>query len=175
MARSERAGAGDVGKLADSGPAGAGHPIGALHCDALTATDISGALALSDAAGWNQTAEDWTLFIRRGHAMTYRDAAGVVIATAAALPYGGGQGWISMVLVDKAFRHRGLASALLDACVARLQAEGQVPVLDATPDGAAVYRQLGFEASFEIERWQRRATDAQRSAMELRAERHANE
>jgi hypothetical protein len=65
-----------------------------------------------------------------------------------------------MVLVDAAWRHRGLASRLLDECVAHLRAEGIVPVLDATPAGAAVYRRLGFVPGFEIDRWERPALAA---------------
>jgi ribosomal protein S18 acetylase RimI-like enzyme len=125
-----------------------------LRVDPLTLDDVSGGLALSDAAGWNQTADDWALFIGEGRAIGFRDGTGRLVATAAALPYGDDTGWISMVLVAEAWRHRGLASALLRECVAHLQALGVTPVLDATPAGAAVYRGLGFAAGFAFERWQ---------------------
>jgi ribosomal protein S18 acetylase RimI-like enzyme len=125
-----------------------------LRLDALALDDVPGGLALSDAAGWNQTADDWALFIAEGRAIGFRDATGRLVATAAALPYGDGTGWVSMVLVAEAWRHRGLASALLRECVAHLQALGVTPVLDATPAGAAVYRSLGFAAGFGFERWQ---------------------
>ena len=132
----------------------------ALRHARLTEPDIHAGLALSDAAGWNQTSDDWALFIRHGRTIGLRDAAGRWVATAAALPYGRDRGWISMVLVDAAWRHRGLASRLLDECVAHLRAEGIVPVLDATPAGAAVYRRLGFVPGFEIDRWERPALAA---------------
>jgi hypothetical protein len=38
-----------------------------------------------------------------------------------------------------------------------LRSAGRTPLLDATPDGAAVYRQHGFVAGFAFERWQRDA------------------
>ena len=132
----------------------------ALRHARLTEPDIHAGLALSDAAGWNQTSDDWALFIRHGRTIGLRDAAGRWVATAAALPYGRDRGWISMVLVDAAWRHRGLASRLLDECVAHLRAEGIVPVLDATPAGAAVYRRLGFVPGFEIDRWEQPALAA---------------
>jgi len=132
----------------------------ALRHARLTEPDIHAGLALSDAAGWNQTSDDWALFIRHGRTIGLRDAAGRWVATAAALPYGRDRGWISMVLVDAAWRHRGLASRLLDECVVHLRAEGIVPVLDATPAGAAVYRRLGFVLGFEIDRWERPALAA---------------
>jgi GNAT superfamily N-acetyltransferase len=121
---------------------------------ALAHGDIEAGLALSDAAGWNQTADDWALFIRHGHAIGFRDDANRLVATAVALPYGSSAGWISMVLVADAWRHRGLASDLMAACVEHLRAAKIVPVLDATPAGAAVYGRLGFAAGFEIDRWE---------------------
>ena len=146
MARSEAA----VPASPDAASAG-------LRLEGLTERDIDAGLALSDAAGWNQTGDDWALFIRHGRAIGLRDGAGRWLATAAALPYGDECGWISMVLVAEPWRHRGLASRLLDDCVDHLRGAGIVPVLDATPAGAAVYRRLGFVPGFEIDRWERAA------------------
>jgi GNAT superfamily N-acetyltransferase len=131
----------------------------------LGASDIDDALSLSDAAGWNQTADDWALFVTQGRVRGRRDADGVLVASGAALPYDQGQGWISMVLVSPAYRHRGLASELLDEAVDWLRQAGLTPVLDATPAGAQVYRRLGFVPGFEFQRWQGVATaKAQRPA-----------
>ncbi len=131
-----------------------------LRLEALGPGDVDAGLALSDAAGWNQTGDDWALFIRRGRAIGLRDASGRLVATAAALPYGKRAGWISMVLVADAWRHRGLASRMMDGCVAHLLEAGIVPVLDATPAGAVVYRRIGFVPGFEIDRWERPAAAA---------------
>jgi len=125
-----------------------------LSLVALTLSDVAGGLLLSTGAGWNQTADDWAFFIGQGQAIGFRSASGVLVATAAALVYGGGFGWVSMVLVAPDWRHRGLASRLVDACVQRLRAFGVTPVLDATPAGQPVYRQLGFQPGFEFERWE---------------------
>jgi GNAT superfamily N-acetyltransferase len=133
---------------------GSSDPCAAPRIEVLSPADVEGGLALSDAAGWNQTAADWAFFIARGRTIGCRDAAGGLVATAAALPYGTQAAWISMVLVAEGWRHRGLASALLRDCIAHLQAAGLRPLLDATPAGAAVYRALGFAAGFEFERWQ---------------------
>jgi GNAT superfamily N-acetyltransferase len=121
---------------------------------AVGASDRAGALALSDASGWNQTADDWALFIGHGQVLGHRSEDGELVATGAALPYDCGQGWISMVLVTAAWRHRGLATGLLDACVSILRAADITPVLDATPAGAPVYRRMGFTPGFEFERWE---------------------
>ena len=137
----------------------------ALSLVALMRTDVAGGLALSAAAGWNQTAEDWQLFIEQGHAIGFRTASGTLVATAAASVYGGALGWISMALVAPEWRHRGLASLLLESCVKRLQAAHVTPVLDATPAGEPVYRHLDFRSGFELERWQGTAPPGAQASM----------
>jgi len=126
----------------------------ALSLGSLTLADVAGGLALSSGAGWNQTADDWRFFIEQGHAVGFRTPDGTLVASAAALVYSGGLGWISMVLVAPPWRHRGLASLLVENCIRRLQAAHITPVLDATPAGAPVYRHLGFRAGFDLERWE---------------------
>jgi len=126
----------------------------AVTIEHLAPSDVEPGLALSDAAGWNQTADDWAFFIGHGRAFGIRDDARRLVATAAALPYGGGLGWISMVLVEASHRHRGHATRLLGACVDALRSSARVPLLDATPDGAAVYGRAGFVGGFAFERWQ---------------------
>ncbi len=120
----------------------------------LSLADVEAGLALSDAAHWNQTADDWRLFIEHGRAMGCRSPSGELVATTATLAYSGNLGWISMVLVAEGWRHRGLAVRLLDDAVKSMQAAQITPVLDATPAGAPVYRRLGFRAGFELERWE---------------------
>jgi GNAT superfamily N-acetyltransferase len=139
-------------------------PSESLAIERLAAGDVEAGLRLSDAARWNQTADDWAHFIAHGDAFGIRDDACGLIATAAALPYGANVGWISMVLVDARHRHRGHATRLLAACVEALRGAGRIAVLDATPDGAAVYRQHGFVAGFAFERWQRDAATSAREA-----------
>ncbi|MBN9409659.1 MAG: GNAT family N-acetyltransferase [Burkholderiales bacterium] len=120
----------------------------------LSPADAAGGLLLSTASGWNQTLADWQLFIGHGEVTGLKDDAGTLVATAAALPYAGGQGWISMVLVRDDWRRRGLATQLLNDCVRALHARAVTPVLDATPDGAEVYRRIGFVEGFALARWQ---------------------
>jgi GNAT superfamily N-acetyltransferase len=134
-------------------------PSEALAIERLAAADIDAGLRLSDAARWNQTADDWRFFVAQGDAFALRETSGAdgLIATAAALPYGASAGWISMVLVAARHRHRGHATRLLGACVDVLRDAGRVAVLDATPEGAAVYRREGFISGFGFERWQRDA------------------
>ena len=114
--------------------------------------DIADALLLSDEARWNQTAADWAVFINHGEVFGVR-AGGRLVATAAILPYGGGFGWVSMVLVTADWRRRGLASRLMGRCIAALRTRGCAALLDATPEGALVYGQLGFRSQCGMARW----------------------
>jgi len=120
----------------------------------LTSADAEACLALSDEAGWNQTKEDWRLFIGKGRTFGIRDGQARLIATAAALPYKENFGFVSMVLVTSARRREGLATRLVNLSIDHLRGRQLVPVLDATPAGETVYARQGFRSLFSIERWQ---------------------
>ena len=81
-----------------------------------------------------------------------RDNDGLLIASAALLPYSSGNAWISMVLVTENWRRRGLATKLVDACLAAAAKQGLTTWLDATPAGAAVYGPLGFAPTLQLRR-----------------------
>jgi GNAT superfamily N-acetyltransferase len=117
----------------------------------LELADLPDAEALVAEAGWNQVAADWRMFLDFGTAYAVR-AGTRVIATAATLPYGGRCAWISMVLVATRHRRQGLATRLLDRCIADITAAGLVPVLDATPAGRTVYAPLGFQDAWGFAR-----------------------
>ena len=119
----------------------------------LAAADVDGGLALSTQAGWNQTTADWAYLLKVGHGFGVR-ADGGLIATSLALPYPPHFGWVSMVLVTERYRRQGLATLLLQTAINHLQERGLVPMLDATPEGRAVYSQLGFVDVEQIDRWQ---------------------
>jgi GNAT superfamily N-acetyltransferase len=120
----------------------------------LSRDDVPAALRLSSDAGWNQTAEDWAIFIRYGKVFGRQDPDGTLVATAAVLPYAG-FGFVAMVLVTPVWRKRGLATGLVEAAIGSLRGRRLVPVLDATPAGASVYGRLGFKRIFDLCRWER--------------------
>lgn len=128
-------------------------PIKTLDIERLDAADLTAALALSAEAGWNQTEDDWRIFLQQGEVFACRGDDDKPVATAAILPYGS-FAWISMVLVTASHRQKGLGTHLLRHCIAELQRLGCVPYLDATPAGENVYLPLGFKPVFGITRWQ---------------------
>jgi hypothetical protein len=61
--------------------------IDVLQFSRVTEDRISECVALSAEAGWNQTIEDWALFLRHGTVLGLRTAHGATVASAAVLPY----------------------------------------------------------------------------------------
>ena len=118
----------------------------------LAEADLDAACALSAAAGWNQTAADWRIFLRDGHAWGI-EADGELAASAAVLPFGPKVAWVSMVLTLPGHRGRGFATALTAHALAALAASGHRAVLDATPLGQPVYAKLGFAPCWSFRRW----------------------
>ena len=130
----------------------------------LLPAHITGAMALSVDAGWNQTPDDWALFIDYGRTRgIFID--GELIATAATLNYGTRLGHISMVLVTPRYRNRGIATGILSECIDDLEVRGCAPMLDATPAGALMYRRLGFVEMFHLRRWQGEGCNAPETAL----------
>jgi GNAT superfamily N-acetyltransferase len=124
----------------------------------LNEADAADGLKLSSEAHWNQTEADWRFFLRKGIVFGMRDRDRRVVATAALLPYTEAEAWISMVLVTESFRRQGLATRLVDACLANATGRGLTTWLDATPAGAAVYGPLGFAPTIQLRRLRLEAT-----------------
>lgn len=118
-----------------------------------------GMLAAGAGSGWRDKAEAW--FARRLDdkddfaAFVIEDPGLGVVSCAAGVcdrhapgpgNPGGGQGLVFNVSTDPRFRGRGYARACLDALLAwfRDETEARVINLNATSDGTALYRSLGF-------------------------------
>lgn len=124
-----------------------------MDCEvvALDEVDIGGAMALSTAAGWNQTEADWHLFLAHGSVWGLR-CEGKLVASAAILPFGPDRAWLSMVLTLPGFRRRGFASRLVAHALAHACGIRGI-WLDATPFGQPVYERLGFRPLWSFQRW----------------------
>lgn len=115
-------------------------------------SDISCAMQLSVAEGWNQTESDWNLFIEHPQNICLVAVAGKkVIGTTAAINYSNAVEWIGMVLVDKAYRGIGVSTLLMKSILKKSTSFKSIK-LDATPAGQAVYSKLGFIDEYIITR-----------------------
>lgn len=122
---------------------------------------------------WNQLPADWAQFFQLGTLYTVRDARGAITASGAVLPMGAptapspAVSWISMILVTPAQRGQGLGRAVFARCLAQVLAEDRVPMLDATPQGEALYAQFGFEPQWRFTRWRRAPHHAAHTGLPL--------
>jgi GNAT superfamily N-acetyltransferase len=116
--------------------------------------DIPAGLALCRAAGWNQIADDWSLYLQhsRSGAQVVLEA-GEIAGTVTAVDYQQRFAWIGMVLVDQRFRRQGLGTRLLQLAIEHL-ASCETIKLDATPAGRPVYLPLGFVEEYGLLRMQ---------------------
>jgi GNAT superfamily N-acetyltransferase len=126
--------------------------------------DARAAVLLSDEARWNQNEDDWRFFLLHGTVLGVHDGLGRLIATAALLPYASGAAWISMVLVTERWRRRGIATGLVDDCLALARSRKLTLWLDATPAGTRVYGPMGFTPTLLVQRLAFKGTDAPAAA-----------
>jgi len=121
----------------------------------MQSSDIGAAMRLKEAAGWNQTSQDWANCLAvepEGCWVCEQD--GRVTATTTAICYGSDLAWIGMVLVDPEFRNRGLARRLMEHCLEWLAARQIRQIkLDASDMGFPLYEKLGFHTERTTERW----------------------
>ncbi|MET0310750.1 MAG: GNAT family N-acetyltransferase [Burkholderiaceae bacterium] len=136
-----------------------------------TGDDLAGLQQLVVDSHWNQLPGDWALFLSLGAVYAVRGEGGRIVASGAVLPMGASAGgaagvsWISMILVSPAVRGQGLGRAVFARCLAHVQAEGRVPMLDATPQGEALYAKFGFDTAWRFMRWRRPASGAASAPM----------
>ena len=109
----------------------------------LTERDVDAALALSASCGWNQRADEWHMMLQIAPAGTFTASTpDGIVGTAIGIDYGN-FGWIAMMLVNPAWRSRGLGARLLEAAMGAIPPE--LPIrLDATPLGRPLYERYGF-------------------------------
>ncbi len=121
----------------------------------LTAADIPACMRLKEAAGWNQTEQDWAnLLAAEPEGCFGIDCNGALVATAAGVCFGRALAWIGMVLTAPEYRGRGFARQLMEHTLGFLNRRGVEWIkLDATDMGRPLYLRLGFEDEGPVERW----------------------
>jgi GNAT superfamily N-acetyltransferase len=132
------------------------HEIHRVEIRVLTESDIPAAMRLKEAAGWNQTENDWRLLLKLAPEGCFAATlAGEVVGTTTTTVYDDGLAWIGMVLVHPDNRRLGIATKLLETALDYLHPKAGTIKLDATAAGRPVYEKLGFRVESMIERWTR--------------------
>lgn len=113
--------------------------------------DLGTALALSTAAGWNQTVADWQRMLNlEPQGCFVAESGDEVIGTTLCCTFGP-VAWLAMVIVRADQRGQGLGRQLVLHGLEYASRCGAVTVrLDATPLGEAVYRQFEFQPQFRL-------------------------
>lgn len=121
----------------------------------MTSADIPFAVRLKNEAGWNQTEADWRRFLSLSQGGSFiAEHGGAPVGTVATFLFGS-IGWIAMLVVDKTCRHQGTGTRLLEYAVAVLKDRGAATVrLDATPLGRPIYAGYGFQAEYDLCRFE---------------------
>src|SRR6185436_18090616 len=117
-------------------------------------SDIPAAMQLKEAAGWNQTEDDWRRLLRlesNGCFCAIKD--GRFVGTTTTTTYGDELAWIGMVLVDPQHRRQGIAAKLMSVALEYLNGKVGTVKLDATALGQPVYERFGFQVESLVERW----------------------
>jgi ribosomal protein S18 acetylase RimI-like enzyme len=120
----------------------------------MTPADVAAGMRLKDAAGWNQTKEDWARFLEANPEGCFvAEWNGEVAGTVTTIIYENRFAWIGMVLVNPELRRRGIGTALLVKAIDYLDARRiRCAKLDATPQGKLLYERLGFRVEYDLER-----------------------
>ena len=118
----------------------------------LALDDLDEALSLSTTAGWNQQRDDWRMLLQLAPAGAFAALSDArIVGTAIGIDYGG-FAWIAMMLVDPAYRGRGVGRCLLEAAIDAVPSN--LPIrLDATPLGRPLYQRHGFEDEAMLSRY----------------------
>ena len=116
----------------------------------LRSEDIPDAMEFVLDEGWNQTENDWLLFIENPlNVCKAAEINGKLVGTIASMNYSGKKVWVSMVLVHKDYRGKGISRLLLDAALNELSSCNSIK-LDATDAGLAGYRKFGFYDEYRV-------------------------
>lgn len=127
--------------------------------------DVSFGKRLTDLEGWHRTREDWERLLQLEPEGAFK--AGIdheEVGTAAAVTFER-VAWIHSVIVLEEFRHRGIASALMGACVEFARARGIPTVkLDSNEGVEPFYERIGFRREFPSWRFLRKGIVAGHAA-----------
>ena len=118
----------------------------------MRARDVAAGMRLKNLAGWNQVEADWRLFLKLSPSGCLVAVHGDrIVGTITSLNHGHFVSWLSMLLVDPAFRGMGIGTRLMREAIENL-GDRETIKLDATPLGQPIYERLGFRDEYGLMR-----------------------
>lgn len=131
--------------------ADARHEAGDVFLVPFAEQHLDGAFALSRALAWPFRIDDWAfaLSVGRGFVLLHGTR---VIGTALGFFYGETHASVGMIIVADGEQGRGYGARLVDALLEA--ARGRSVILNATPEGRALYERRGFRSVGTIEQRQ---------------------
>lgn len=120
----------------------------------MTLADFPFVMWLKDQAGWNQTESDLRRFLAlEPQGCFLAEENGKPVGTVTTCRFDS-IAWIGMLLVDPAWRGRGIGRALLMQAMTWVQQQGITNLrLDATALGEPLYRKVGFVEHYRLLRY----------------------
>ena len=128
-----------AGGAGDSRPAMAAQP----EVEAIGTADAAACKALSDAAGWTHSLDDWRLRLATGRGFGIR-RDGRLVSVGLLLIYPGRAAFFGMLLTNPAERGRGLGVRLSRYCIDWAHERDLPCCLIAVPKAVPLYRRLGM-------------------------------
>ena len=124
----------------------------------MTSDDAVAGHCLTHHLGWPHTEQDWTFHLKHGGGWAAIDRDETVIGTALLWFYGDHDGTLGLVIVEEAFRGKGIARILMEQV---LEAAGARKIrLVATEMAVKLYQNLGFASPNKIKIAQRQGVIA---------------
>ncbi len=108
---------------------------------AMNKDDLPSVVELSLEVSWPHREEDWDLLLETGEGIVL-ERNGRIVGSALAWRYGEEHASLGLVIVREGERGKGLGRRMLEEMLERLK--GRTVFLNATEDGLALYRKLGF-------------------------------
>lgn len=118
----------------------------------MTVLDLQVARGLSTHLQWPHRSEDWAMMFRVGKGFVL-EQDGQVIGTTFTCNQGA-YSTIGLVIVDATYQGQGLGRRLMEQSLAA--SDGRQVMLNATAEGAPLYRRMGFETFGSVCQYQRR-------------------
>ncbi len=127
----------------------------------MTPADIPAAAALLQSVGWPHGDRDWQRLLdwSPDGCFVIEEPDHRIVGVVSTTSYGVDLAWIGMMVIAPDRQRHGLGGELMRAAIDHLIAGGvQRIMLDASEAGRSLYKKLGFQDVYKVERWEGRAS-----------------